>query len=111
MFTPFIQFQEALNVKGLRDDTTAIVIDIKPAQKVPPAPIPPPPPPKKQGKGVFKSMFRKKPTESSPPAHVEKENKQYSEPDVMELFEEGSAMLAERFENNPFTQNTYLAPG
>lgn len=83
-------FQEALHVKGLRDDTTSIVIDIQPPEKVPAAPLPPP---KKQGKGVFKSMFRKKPSESS--SHVDKE---YSEPDVVEeLFEEGSAMLAERF--------------
>ncbi|XP_059590436.1 probable protein phosphatase 2C 12 isoform X1 [Vitis vinifera] len=83
--------KEALHVKGLRDDTTSIVIDIQPPEKVPAAPLPPP---KKQGKGVFKSMFRKKPSESS--SHVDKE---YSEPDVVEeLFEEGSAMLAERLD-------------
>ncbi|KAJ9674447.1 hypothetical protein PVL29_023786 [Vitis rotundifolia] len=83
--------KEALHVKGLRDDTTCIVIDIQPPEKVPAAPLPPP---KKQGKGVFKSMFRKKPSESS--SHVDKE---HSEPDVVEeLFEEGSAMLAERLD-------------
>lgn len=80
--------QEAVQFKGLRDDTTCIVIDILPQEK-PPAPLPPP---KKPGKGVFKSMFRKKPTESS--SNAEKE---YVEPDVVEeLFEEGSAMLSER---------------
>ncbi|KAL3505187.1 hypothetical protein ACH5RR_035028 [Cinchona calisaya] len=82
--------KEALEVKGLRDDTTCIVVDIQPPEK----PTPPLPPPKKQGKGVFKSMFRKKPSESS--SHTEKE---FSEPDVVEeLFEEGSASLSERLD-------------
>lgn len=79
-------------MKGLRDDTTCIVIDVHPPEK----PNPPLPPPKKQGKGVFTSMFRKKSTESSnDPQQPEKE---FCEPDVVEeLFEEGSAMLSERF--------------
>jgi hypothetical protein len=84
----FLPFQESLQAKGLRDDTTCIVIDILPQEK-PAAPLPPP---KKQGKGVFKSMFRKKSSESS--SYVDKE---YIEPDVVEeMFEEGSAMLSER---------------
>lgn len=88
-FVPFICFQEAVGVKGLRDDTTCIVIDIQPPEK----PIPPLVPPKKHSKGVFKSMFKKKPSESS--SHTEKE---YNEPDVVEeLFEEGSASLSQRF--------------
>lgn len=58
-------------------------------QEKPPAPLPPP---KRQGKGVFKSMFRKKSTESA--SNIDKD---YLEPDVLEeLFEEGSAMLSER---------------
>ncbi|XP_035542028.1 probable protein phosphatase 2C 12 isoform X1 [Juglans regia] len=82
--------KEALQAKGLRDDTTCIVIDILPQQK----PVAPLPAPKKLGKGVFKSMFRRKSSESS--SHVDKE---YIEPDVMEeLFEEGSAMLSERLD-------------
>lgn len=65
------------------------MIDILPQEK-PAAPLPPP---KRQGKGVFKSMFKKKPNESS--STVEKE---YLEPDtVEEIFEEGSASLSERF--------------
>ena len=81
--------QEAVQVKGLRDDTTCIVIDIQPPEK----PIPPPAPHKKQVKGVLKSMFKKKSSESS--SHAEKG---FVEPDVVEeLFEEGSALLAERF--------------
>lgn len=75
-------------MKGLRDDTTCIVIDLQPPEKTPP----PVPPPKKQGRGVFKSMFKKK--SSEPSSTVEKE---YNEPDVVEeLVEEGSAMLSER---------------
>ncbi|KAG6626596.1 probable protein phosphatase 2C 12 [Carya illinoinensis] len=80
--------KESLQAKGLRDDTTCIVIDILPQEK----PVAPLPPPKKLGKGVFKSMFRRKSSESS--SYAEKE---YIEPDVVEeIFEEGSAMLSER---------------
>ncbi|KAL6504385.1 hypothetical protein OROGR_026308 [Orobanche gracilis] len=84
--------KEAVQVKGLRDDTTCIVVDIQPpAEK----PDPQKPPPKKQGKGVFKSMFRKRHSESSSQADKE----EYCEPDfVEELFEEGSAMLSERLD-------------
>lgn len=74
--------------KGLRDDTTCIVVDILPSEK-PAASLPPP---KKQGKGMLKSMFKRKTSDSS--SNIEKE---YAEPDVVEeLFEEGSAMLSER---------------
>ncbi|XP_022774109.1 probable protein phosphatase 2C 12 isoform X1 [Durio zibethinus] len=82
--------KEALQAKGLRDDTTCIVVDILPQEK-PAASLPPP---KKPVKGMFRAMFRKKPSESS--SHVDKE---YMEPDVVEeLFEEGSAMLSERLD-------------
>lgn len=66
------------------------MIDILPQEK-PAAPLAPP---KRQGgKGVFKSMFKKKPCESS--SSVEQE---YIEPDtVEEIYEEGSASLSERF--------------
>ncbi|PKI69750.1 probable protein phosphatase 2C 12 [Punica granatum] len=81
--------KEAVQVKGLRDDTTCIVIDVLPQEK----PIAPLPPHKKQGKGVFKSMFRKKSSESS----SEKDIKEFNELDVVEeLYEDGSAMLSER---------------
>lgn len=76
-------------MKGLRDDTTCIVVDLFQMEKN----QPPMPPPKKQGKGVFKSMFKKKSSESS-----SLPEKDYLEPDVVEeMFEEGSAMLSERF--------------
>ncbi|BFG18421.1 hypothetical protein CerSpe_046950 [Prunus speciosa] len=84
--------KDAVGHKGLRDDTTCIVIDILPHEKLP-VPLPQS---KKQGKGVlFKSMFRKKPCDSS--SNVEKE---YIEPDMVEeLFEEGSASLSERLDS------------
>ncbi|GAV82220.1 PP2C domain-containing protein [Cephalotus follicularis] len=82
--------KEAVQTKGLRDDTTCIVVDVLPTEK-PPAPLPLP---KKQGRGVFKSMFRKKSSESS--SNV---NNEFIEPDVVEeLFEEGSANLSERLD-------------
>lgn len=82
--------KEAVRSKGLRDDTTCIVIDILPTEKT----ATNLPAPKKTGKGVFKAMFRKKSSESS--SQIDKE---YLEPDVVEeLFEEGSAMLSERLD-------------
>ncbi|XP_077213783.1 putative protein phosphatase 2C 12 isoform X1 [Tasmannia lanceolata] len=84
--------KEAVQIKGLRDDTTCIVIDLLPSEKTTPPLLPPPP--KKQGKGVFKSMFRRKSSESS--SHSDRE---CSEPDMVEeMFEEGSAVLAERLD-------------
>ncbi|CAA0830258.1 Probable protein phosphatase 2C 12 [Striga hermonthica] len=86
--------KEAVQVKGLRDDTTCIVVDIQAAEKAE-DPQKAQPPPKKQGKRVFKAMFRRKNAESS--SQVDKE--EYSEPDfVEELFEEGSASLSERLD-------------
>lgn len=80
--------QEAVYTKGLRDDTTCIVVDILPPEKL----APPVPPPKKSGKGMFKSIFRKQSCKSSSHSctgHVE--------PDVLEeMFEDGSAVLAQR---------------
>ncbi|KAJ8762412.1 hypothetical protein K2173_007572 [Erythroxylum novogranatense] len=82
--------KEAVQLKGLRDDTTCIVVDMLPQEK-PPASLPPP---KKHVKGVLKSMFRKKASESS-----SQSEKEYAKPDVVEeLFEEGSAILSERLD-------------
>ncbi|KAF4358958.1 hypothetical protein G4B88_018807, partial [Cannabis sativa] len=82
--------KESLHAKGLRDDTTCIVIDVLPLEKAAASLAPP----KKHGKGVFKSMFCKKSLEST--SSVDKE---YIEPDVVEeLFEESSAMLSERLD-------------
>ncbi|GAA0174516.1 protein phosphatase [Lithospermum erythrorhizon] len=85
--------KEAVLVKGLRDDTTCVVIDVKPPAN---PNLPAPPPPKNPGKGVFMGMFRKKSTESCTDCVKE----EYREPDfVEELFEEGSASLAERLDS------------
>nr|GMD94549.1 probable protein phosphatase 2C 12 [Ipomoea batatas] len=82
--------REAVQPKGLRDDTTCIVIDILPPEKA----NPPPPQHKKTGKRVFKAIFRKKNNESS-----SRNGKEYCEPNVVEeIFEEGSASLAERLD-------------
>ncbi|KAK9740622.1 hypothetical protein RND81_03G048700 [Saponaria officinalis] len=83
--------KEAVQIKGLRDDTTCIVVDIIPPEKN----VPSMPHPKRQGKGVFKAMFRKK-TSGESTSHSERE---YMEPDVVEeMFEEGSANLSERLD-------------
>lgn len=77
-------------MRGLRDDTTCIVVDILPKEKAVPAPAPHP---KKHGMGVLKSIFHRKPSTKS--INVKRE---YSEPDVVEeIFENGSAALAHRF--------------
>lgn len=79
--------QEALRTRGLKDDTTCIVVDI--AQ--PDHSEPPPSPPKKMNK--FKSLiFRKKSKDSA-----NKLAKKLSAVGIVEeIFEEGSAMLEER---------------
>ncbi|XP_010939442.1 probable protein phosphatase 2C 12 [Elaeis guineensis] len=82
--------KEAVQVKGLRDDTTCIVVDILPPEKVTPTD----PSQKRQGMGVFKNMFRRRSCEST--SHSDRG---YSQPDVVEeIFEEGSAMLAKRLD-------------
>ncbi|KAK1407930.1 hypothetical protein QVD17_39558 [Tagetes erecta] len=84
--------KEAVQVKGLRDDTTCIVIDILPPEKT----NPPLQPPKKTGKRVFKGMFRKRSTEEPPKLD---DGEEYFDPDLVEeLVEEGSAMLSERLD-------------
>ncbi|CAK8568271.1 unnamed protein product [Lathyrus sativus] len=81
--------KESVQAKGLRDDTTCIVVDILPQEKPPTSA----PTQKRPVKGMLKAIFRKK---SSEPSYIEKE---YVEPDIVrELYEEGSAMLSERFE-------------
>lgn len=82
--------KEAIQASGLRDDTTCIVVDILAPEKTSLIPQVH----KKQGKGhVFKAIFGKKTSEPSSNA-----DKEYiDEPDrVEEIFEEGSAVLADR---------------
>ncbi|KAI9088669.1 hypothetical protein K1719_029783 [Acacia pycnantha] len=82
--------KEALRTRGLRDDTTCIVVDIIPPDNA----LPPPPPPKKKNK-LRALLFRKKSSDST-----SKLSKRLSAVNIVEeLFEEGSAMLAERLGN------------
>ncbi|KAF5198515.1 phosphatase 2C [Thalictrum thalictroides] len=79
--------KEALKTRGLKDDTTCIVVDIIPPDNS----LPPPPPLKKQSK-LRSLIFRKWSHDST-----KKLAKKLSAVDIVEeLFEEGSAMLAER---------------
>lgn len=83
---PF-QLQEALRSRGLKDDTTCLVVDIIPYDN---PPVLPPSPKKKQNLltslmfGIRRQNSGKGPNRLSAVGAVE------------ELFEEGSAMLAER---------------
>ncbi|XP_042461767.1 probable protein phosphatase 2C 15 [Zingiber officinale] len=89
--------KEALRTRGLKDDTTCIVVDI--AQ--PDHSEPPPSPPRKTNK--FKSfIFRKKSKDSA-----NKLSKKLSSVSIVEeIFEEGSAMLSERLGNEPSAEKT-----
>ncbi|KAK7275286.1 hypothetical protein RIF29_16398 [Crotalaria pallida] len=84
--------KEALRTRGLKDDTTCIVVDIIPPDNELP---PPPPPPKKQN--ILRALFRKR----SQSHDASKLSKKLSAINIVEeLFEEGSAMLAERLGND-----------
>ncbi|KAM5567781.1 putative protein phosphatase 2C 15 [Rosa sericea] len=86
--------KEALRSRGLKDDTTCIVVDIIPPDNS----VQPTTPPKKQNK-LRALLFRKKSRDS---AH--KLSKKLSAVGIVEeLFEEGSAMLAERLGNDECT--------
>lgn len=82
--------KESLRVRGLRDDTTCLVVDLRPPENYIPFPSPPPPVKKK---GKWKSwLFGWRSREST--AVVA--NKPGEAGLVEELFEEGSARLDER---------------
>lgn len=83
--------KQALRTRGLKDDTTCVVVDIIPPDNS----LPAAPPPKKQNR--FRALlFRKRPLDSS-----SKLSKKLSAIGIVEeLFEEGSAMLAERLGND-----------
>ncbi|KAK4765404.1 hypothetical protein SAY86_026494 [Trapa natans] len=80
--------KEALRTRGLKDDTTCIVVDVIP----PNGSNPPSPPPKNQNK--LRELLLKIKSRSSSRSKLSK--KLSSVGVVEELFEEGSAMLAER---------------
>ncbi|KAG2709399.1 hypothetical protein I3760_05G236900 [Carya illinoinensis] len=86
--------KEALRTRGLKDDTTCIVVDIIPPDNS----VQPSSPPKKQNK--LRALFFRKSSRSS----VNKLSKKLSAVGIVEeLFEEGSAMLAERLGNDEST--------
>ncbi|CAK9140323.1 unnamed protein product [Ilex paraguariensis] len=83
--------KEALRARGLKDDTTCVVVDIIPPDNS----VQPSPPPKKKNK--FKALFFRKHSRDS----ALKLSKKLSAVGIVEeLFEEGSAMLAERLGND-----------
>ncbi|KAK8627305.1 hypothetical protein V6N13_134919 [Hibiscus sabdariffa] len=89
--------KEALRTRGLKDDTTCIVVDIIPPEN----PLPPSPLPKKTNK-LRAFLFRSKSRDSA-----NKSAKKLSAVGIVEeLFEEGSAMLAERLGNDEWTGQT-----
>ncbi|ONL98685.1 putative protein phosphatase 2C 12 [Zea mays] len=83
--------KEAVTSKGLRDDTTCIVVDILPPEKLSP-------PLKRPGKGVIKALFRRRPSDEMSEDQMDRG---CLETDVVEeIYEEGSAMLARRLNIN-----------
>lgn len=83
--------KEALRTRGLKDDTTCIVVDIIPPDNT----VQPPAPPKKYNKFqafLLRKIFRDSSSRLS--------KKLSAVGIVEELFEEGSAMLAERLGND-----------
>lgn len=86
--------KEALRTRGLKDDTTCIIVDV-----IPPDPsVQPLTPPKKQNK--LRALFFRKRTHDSA---IKLSKKLSAVGIVEELFEEGSAMLAERLGNDEST--------
>ncbi|KAL7149380.1 hypothetical protein ABFS83_05G036800 [Erythranthe nasuta] len=84
--------KEALRTRGLKDDTTCVVVDIIPPNNNTPHPSPPP----KRFTKLQALLFRKLSSKSSA-----KLAKKVSDVGIVEqLFEEGSAMLAERLGND-----------
>lgn len=88
--------KEALRSRGLKDDTTCLVVDIIPCDQ----PVLPPTPRKKQN--MLRSLLFGKKSQSFTNKST---NKLSSVGVVEELFEEGSAMLAERL-GKDFPSNT-----
>ncbi|XP_058769072.1 probable protein phosphatase 2C 15 [Vicia villosa] len=87
--------KEALRTRGLKDDTTCIVVDIIPPDNE----LPSTPPPKKRNRLKDLFTFRKRSRDAAG-----KLSKKLSAINIVEeLFEEGSAMLAERLGNDENT--------
>ena len=83
----FFFLQEALGTKGLKDDTTCVVVDIVPADHLTLAPTP-----SKKQNTLTAFLSRTKHSDTN----NKNGNKLSSVGVVEELFEEGSAVLADR---------------
>ncbi|PWA92098.1 protein phosphatase 2C family protein [Artemisia annua] len=92
-FSGEIPATESLRTRGLKDDTTCIVVDIIPLDTAMP---PPSPSRKKPSKFNLRSLFFKKRSHGSA---IKLSKKPSVVGIVEELFEEGSAMLSERLGN------------
>jgi len=79
-----------LRASGLKDDTTCLVVDIVPSDHS----VSPPSPKKQQNK--LRSLFLSLRSQNSANKHTDNLSSVGS---VEELFEEGSAMLEERYVN------------
>ncbi|XP_048563374.1 probable protein phosphatase 2C 3 isoform X1 [Triticum urartu] len=89
--------KEALKTRGLKDDTTCVVVDIIPPDQT----IRPLSPPKKMNK--LKSLIFRKKAKDQP----NKLTKQLSSVGMVEeIFEEGSAILSERLGNDSGSRRT-----
>lgn len=95
----FSASQEALRSRGLKDDTTCLVVDIIPSDH----PVPAPTPRKKQNV-ISSFIFGKKAQDSM----NKTSNKLAAVGVVEELFEEGSAMLAERFVHHSIPRQQFI---
>ncbi|KAF5952129.1 hypothetical protein HYC85_010073 [Camellia sinensis] len=91
--------KEALRSRGLKDDTTCLLVDIIPFEQ----PVLPPTPMKKPNL-LSSLIFGKKSQNFGDKAT----NKLSAVGVVEELFEEGSAMLAERYSDFPLNSNSGL---
>ncbi|XP_034597411.1 probable protein phosphatase 2C 15 isoform X2 [Setaria viridis] len=90
----------AVHSKGLRDDTTCIVVDIVAEKNNSSMPLPK----KQQGIGVFKNMFCKKKSSDSS-SHADRE---YMDPDIVEeMFEDGCALLSRRLDSEYPVRNMF----
>ena len=79
--------QEATRPRGIRDDTTCIVIDILPPENIAPSP------PNRPGRIALNNMFRRR--SQDVPSKTKRSD--YAEPDVVEeIFEDGSQMISKR---------------
>ncbi|KQJ99978.1 probable protein phosphatase 2C 15 [Brachypodium distachyon] len=92
--------KEAVHSKGLRDDTTCIVVDLVPEK----GNLAMAPPKRQPGMGVFKNMFRKK-TCSDSSSHSDRE---YMDPDIVEeIFEDECAFLSRRLDSEYPVRNMF----